>query len=514
MPNHRSNEESEKLTTSKPPQRLPKRKPRWMHLPSTYRQREVVQIAQWIAMGASGCVVGLAESGRTNLLTFLCHRADVLELYLGDDSRVTLISVDLFNLPENDLSNLYRTILHAFYWEREAIPSKLHSYAEQLYLANREAADPFLPQMATYDLLRAFEDAGRRVVLVLNRFDRFCATASPQMLNTLRGLRDTFKGTLSYIVGMLQEVIYLANEVELGDMYDILDRQVCWVGTMTDEDARDMLRRDVLPGDVDLAEPEERAILQLSGRFPGLIKTVGLWWYSYARQAVDVNRWQAILLQETSVQFRVERIWNSLTQEEQLALSEIQKLERQVVGVDWLNPFLSLNGAVASVNGSGNLPSSQQRALDHLSSQYAHALAQLVVKGLCQQIGPVWLIQSRLLAAFVETKEGRAKGRIWLDEQSKQIFQGKTLMQDITGLQHAILEFMIRNPRVRHTYDEIISSAWPDEDQREGISDNALQVHIRSIRKRIEPNPAKPNYLITWRGMPGGYIFYPEGRPE
>jgi DNA-binding response OmpR family regulator len=41
-----------------------------------------------------------------------------------------------------------------------------------------------------------------------------------------------------------------------------------------------------------------------------------------------------------------------------------------------------------------------------------------------------------------------------------------------------------------------------------------LQAHIASIRKRIEPNPAKPRYLITWHGRPGGYQFFPEGKPE
>lgn len=72
--------------------------------------------------------------------------------------------------------------------------------------------------MALYDLLRLFEEAEIQVVLVLNRFDRFCETATPQMLNTLRGLRDTFRGTLSYIVGMLQEARYLSEPTDLCDM--------------------------------------------------------------------------------------------------------------------------------------------------------------------------------------------------------------------------------------------------------------------------------------------------------
>lgn len=542
-----------------------KKMPRWAQLPPTYRSHEVAQIAQWIKSGVSGCVVGLSESGRSNLLAFLCNRGEVLEPHLAGKSggqyagqpgehpsgarSITIIPVDIFNLPANDLSNLYRTILHAFYWQRDQIEPALHQYATELYLENRSSQDPFLPQMALYDLLRAFEDADQRVVLILNRFDRFCATATPQMLNTLRGLRDTFRGTLLYIVGMLQEAIYLADEVQLGDMYDILDRHVCWVGDMTVDDADAMFFRDVLPDpQFPISDDSIASILRLSGRFPGLLKTIGFWWLDQDRQSATPNPSEGLaftqlhdaLLSENSMFFRLERLWNCLTQEEQLALSEVQKLElslpQEYDPLVWIREEIrrkrengtidpdARNGALADTRYVPDEPISKslskplskavKRQLSDLTEKHGYTLARLAIKGLCQKIGPTWWINSSLLSAYVATKEGRARGRIWLDEQTKQIHQGQQIIQDLPGLQHAILSFMVQNPHARHTNDEIINNAWPDEDQREGISDNALQVHIRSIRKRLEPNPAKPNYLVTWRGNPGGYIFYPEGKPD
>lgn len=505
---------------------------RWEKLPESYRRDEVAQVAEWIRSGESGCVVGLPESGRSNLLTFLSHRHDVLQHHLGAGERVVLIPVDIYNLPANDLSSLYRTILHAFYWARDRIEPELHRYATELYLENRHIQDPFPPQMALYDLLRAFEDADFRVVLILNRFDRFCATATPQMLNTLRGVRDTFKGTLFYLVGMLQEAIYLADGVSLGDLYDILDRHVCWVGSMTTNDAQSMLFRDVLPSGRSLPDDAIAAILRLSGLFPGLLKTVGLWWINqtFSTEELDsfVTQSQNALMEESSMKFRLERIWNCLTQEEQLALSEVQKIEKELPKE--FDPIRQITLELgAQAQGASASPSSVQKSLvvdkkslkqplqkqlDTLANKYEFTLQGLATKGLCEKIGPTWWIKSSLLAAFVETQEGRAKGRVWMDEATKQIHQGQEIIQDLPGLQYEILTFLIRSPRIRHTNDDIISSAWPDEEQREGISDNALQVHIRSIRKRVEPNPAKPNYLVTWRGNPGGYIFYPEGRPE
>ena len=44
--------------------------------------------------------------------------------------------------------------------------------------------DPFLTQKAVYELLLAFQQAEVPVVLVMNRFDRFCETSSPQMVSS------------------------------------------------------------------------------------------------------------------------------------------------------------------------------------------------------------------------------------------------------------------------------------------------------------------------------------------
>ena len=69
-------------------------------------------------------------------------------------------------------------------------------------------------------------------------------------------------------------------------------------------------------------------------------------------------------------------------------------------------------------------------------------------------------------------------------------------------------------PRLRHTKTDLIVNTWPDELREKGVSDNALYQVIVVLRRKIEPNPATPRYLVTWRGKPeGGYQFFPEGKP-
>lgn len=167
-------------------------------------------------------------------------------------------------------------------------------------------------------------------------------------------------------------------------------------------------------------------------------------------------------------------------------------------------------------DATGELSTQALTLIEGLVKQHKHSLRQLADKGLCVQIsypnGPVWMINGALLSAYVANTQGRARGRIWIDEAASQIYQGRNLIEELTALEHGILSFLIENPRIRYTNDDIIDHAWPDEERREGITTNALQVHISSIRKKIEPNPARPHYLLTWQGNPRGYQFFPEGK--
>jgi hypothetical protein len=469
----------------------------WQAYPDSYRAKELKMLADWIAAGESGSVVGLVGCGRSNLLGFLCHRPDVLRDYLPTETgSVFLIPVDLLNLPMNDLATLYRTILHAFYWVREQLPLEFQQPVINLYMENRAIQDPFLSQRALYELFRLFQEQNHQIALVLNRFDRFCQIATPQMINTLRGLRDGFKDTLCYLVGLPQDVAYLPDPTALGDMYELLDSHVCWVGAMSETDARYMLDTVLYTVPPPPSEPEIQLMLTLTGCFPVLLKAVGQWWQRTRQHPPDLNEWLDILLEDDAIHYRLTRMWNSLTQEEQLALTEVQKLQTQ------------------ATENLRNLSKKLDNAAASLAKHQRYALARLQAKGLCCQIGQGWWITGELLAAYVAQVKGRVRGRIWLDEQTKNVYQGKVSIEELTTLEGEILRFLLENARIKHTREDIIDNAWPEEDQRDGITTNALHVHIASIRKKIEPNPAKPRYLITWRGRPGGYQFFPEGKPD
>lgn len=68
----------------------------------------------------------------------------------------------------------------------------------------------------------------------------------------------------------------------------------------------------------------------------------------------------------------------------------------------------------------------------------------------------------------------------------------------LTAKEHALLVKLYEN-RVRIvTSDALCKAVWGDDSYG---YENTLMVHIRRIREKIEPNPSKPVYLLTVRGL-------------
>ena len=75
----------------------------------------------------------------------------------------------------------------------------------------------------------------------------------------------------------------------------------------------------------------------------------------------------------------------------------------------------------------------------------------------------------------------------------------------LTATEFDLLEFFSRNQKQILKYQQIIDHIWQGE---EGGTRHALSVHISRLRKKIEPDPENPIFLVTRWGV--GYVFLPE----
>jgi DNA-binding response OmpR family regulator len=72
----------------------------------------------------------------------------------------------------------------------------------------------------------------------------------------------------------------------------------------------------------------------------------------------------------------------------------------------------------------------------------------------------------------------------------------------LTSLEFDLLYFLASNPDKVWRREELIANVWNEEP----IGDNrVVDVHIGQIRRKIEPNPNQPSFIMTVRGV--GYKF-------
>jgi hypothetical protein len=369
----------------------------------------------------------------------------------------------------------------------------MREIATRLYEENRTVQDPFVSQSALHELLFAFQARRTQVVLVLNRFDRFCQLAAPQVINTLRGLRDSFRETLSMMAGMLQEAAYLPDPEALGDVYELLDSHICWVGAMAEADARWVIAMATREASAPPAEAEIETLLALTGRFPALLKAIGPWWLD-AVPKPPISEWRTLLAAEPIFESRLAKVWNSLTQEEQFALAAVCEWQDCLAGTE---------------EGSA----SRREALGALTREHAHTLRRLAAKGVCcrtEEAG--WQVLGELLTDYIRQAGPSSRGRIRLDEGTDEIYQGLTPLRNLTPQEEKLLRFLIKRPYKLHTREDLIGEVWEGAADRIGITPVHLQGLISGLRDKIEVVRSEPRYVINQPRR--GYRFYPEGRPK
>ena len=98
------------------------------------------------------------------------------------------------------------------------------------------------------------------------------------------------------------------------------------------------------------------------------------------------------------------------------------------------------------------------------------------------------------LGAMQVTKKQIAIRGLVLDTESKTVTVDGEAVR-LTPLEYKILELLCRHPGKVFSTEEIYRQVWNEE----AVSDNAIAVHVRHIREKIEINPKEPRYLkVVW----------------
>lgn len=106
----------------------------------------------------------------------------------------------------------------------------------------------------------------------------------------------------------------------------------------------------------------------------------------------------------------------------------------------------------------------------------------------------------RQTAANKDDPEMFISGDIKIDEESRRLFI-KDKEINLTAKEFEMLYFLVKNPGKVYSRDELLQKVWGPNFPGDA---RTVDVHIRRLREKIEPNPSEPKYVHTkW-----GYGYY------
>lgn len=87
-----------------------------------------------------------------------------------------------------------------------------------------------------------------------------------------------------------------------------------------------------------------------------------------------------------------------------------------------------------------------------------------------------------------------------MDLESKRVWvAGKELTPPLSLAQYRLLELLYQEPGRVYSRDEVVETVWP-EDDREGISEQAIDALARRLRERLAELDPETQYVVTVRG--------------
>lgn len=292
--------------------------------PREFRRDVCAAALKQLSRGDSLTLIGVGSSGKSNVARHLARR-DVREYHLGARAAGTVaVLVDFLHYAEADVVGMHCALLEGLVKtaQRDDAPDGLARCMNDLLALRRQTAEATsanASRMYVSDALHAAFAAGvTQIYFLLDDFDHALQAAPAPALRSLRGFRDDYKGRLAFAAIMRKEMAYVRpNTQEYEDFYELVSKPVLAVGAYDQTDAGLMM--NVLAGGAEVLSPAQRdRVLVMAGGHPGLIRHI---FRAAESHKVDIDARDVArqLAARNDVQVECERIWESMTEDEQQA---------------------------------------------------------------------------------------------------------------------------------------------------------------------------------------------------
>jgi hypothetical protein len=112
-------------------------------------------------------------------------------------------------------------------------------------------------------------------------------------------------------------------------------------------------------------------------------------------------------------------------------------------------------------------------------------------------------VRDAVLSAITDSRGNRSAGAsgqsgLWVDEATGVVWVDGNRVENLSAKEYALLLYLYQNAGRVCSKDEIWKTVWPEYE--EGITDYPIQKAVSRLRRKIEPAPARPRYILTVRG--------------
>lgn len=168
-------------------------------------------------------------------------------------------------------------------------------------------------------------------------------------------------------------------------------------------------------------------------------------------------------------------------------------LDRHSASIANFRQMKTLNTVPIVAVQEGNIPCLDENCISEYEQDVDLVVCNQSVRELVARVRAILRRQE----AGLRSKTPHHVGIFWMDlDRHEVLIKGHAV--DLTPKEFEILRQFLESPSRVFSRQEMLNRVWGED---YALEEHALDVHIHSLRQKIEQNPASPTCLLTVRGV-------------
>jgi hypothetical protein len=319
--------------------------------PLDFRQKEVEYVMRRWKAASSVSLVGIGSVGKSNLIQHLAD-SEVQKHFMGDIDptrfKAVIIDPNMLGAMPTEGSDAeqfrcwagYELMLHRLYMAFYPFDVLGPDDAKRFYQTYQTLQDGTNPLYA-YMGLRYFELGVEffmrhdvQIVFMFDEFEEMLQRLPVKFFQTLRGIRDANKNSISYMTfsrSPLSTLVerYKISVLDIEPFVELFSDNFLYVGPYSEVDAQRMVNSLMDRNEKQFSDEVIRFLMDSSGRFAGLLRAGFHALDAFSGRSVPASQFDQYTQQiaaKPAVRSECRTIWMSLNQSERYVLKTVARL--------------------------------------------------------------------------------------------------------------------------------------------------------------------------------------------